>query len=108
MSSTCLLFERAQAFFLVIYTYILYNIYVYNRFLCVIYFRAVRDDARADLLGIWNEIEKRCDNYERDYSTVWTSRKVIFARVQMCLAGDANMSTRIKRGLLARITHATE
>lgn len=48
---------------------------------------------QTNLLGIWNGIEKRGDNYERDYSAAGTCRKVIFARVQMCLAGNANMST---------------
>ena len=54
---------------------------------------------QTDLLGIWNEIGKRGDNYERDYSAAWTCRKVIFVHVQMCLVGNANMLMRIKREL---------
>jgi len=53
---------------------------------------------RTNLLGIWNEIEKRDDNYERDYSVARTCRKVIFARANVsrrkCEYVDAN-KTRI-------------
>lgn len=65
----------------------------FNRFLYGIYFHTVDDDMNGSSGNIEREIEKRDDNYSAITALPGYAAKVIFARVQMCLAGDANMST---------------
>lgn len=51
------------------------------------------DDTNGSSGNIECEIEKRDDNYSAITALPGYAAKVIFVRVQMCLVGDANMST---------------